>query len=156
MATKHGFEHKLYRNTGTFGSPTWDLVPNCRDMETPMAMTKNEASIRGNRTKMFAPGQLDWGLNWQMVYDPSDTDLTELRTVFLTAATVDLMDLDGLIATSGSLGTRAICYLFGLGNPKPLDGIAVFDVEAAPAYDLTNGGVTYVSGGNSPTYTAVA
>lgn len=154
MGVKHGWEHKLYRNTGTFGSPTWDLVPNCVDMETPSAMTKSEASIRGNRAKLYAPGQLDWGLNWQMRYDPADTDLTAMRTAFFTGAAIDLMDMDGLIATSGTLGTRAICHLFGLGNPKPLDGIAVFDVEAAPAYDLTNGGVYYVTGPS--TYTAVA
>lgn len=155
MATKHGFEHKLYRNTGTFGTPTWDLVANCRDMETPMAFSKNEASIRDKRAKMYAAGQFDWGLNWQMVYDPTDTDLTALRTAFFAGTAVDLMDMDGLIATTGTLGTRALCHLFGLGNPKPLDNISVFDVEAAPAYDVTNGGVYYVTGAASPTYTAV-
>lgn len=153
MSTRHGFEHKLYRNTGTFGSPTWDLVPNVRDMETAQAMSKTEVSIRGNRAKLYAPGQLDYGLNWQMVYDPADADLTALRTAFFTGATVDLMDMDGLIATSGTLGTRSVSHLFGLGNSKPLDGAAVFDVETAPAYDLTNGGVYYVTGPS--TYTAV-
>jgi len=155
MGQKQGWEHKLYRNTGTFGSPTWDLVPNCRDLTMPSPASANDASIRGSRVKMYGAGQIDLSFQWQMVADAADTDYTVLRTAHFAQTAIDLMDLDGPIATSGSLGIRAICQIFTFDQNEPLDGTVLTDVEAKPTYDTTNGGAHLVLGGGSPTFTAI-
>jgi len=155
MAHKMGWEQKLYRNTGSFGSPTWDLVTNCRDLTLTGSASKNDASTRLSRVKTYAAGQIDLGFNFQMVYDPADTDLTAIRTAFYAQTALDLMDLDGLAATSGSLGVRAVCQIFSMEKGEPIDGIATYDIEAAPTYDSTNGGASLVTSNGTPSYAAI-
>lgn len=157
MAIKHGFQHKLYRNSATFATPTWVAVTNCRDLTMPQAMTKSDASIRAASSKMYAPGMLEWGLDWQMIYDPADTNLTALRTAFYARTNVDLMDLDGADTANGSLGARAVCGLFSFEKGEPIDGLATVDISAAPVFDLTNPGVYLSTGDGSgdPTHAAV-
>lgn len=157
MAVKRGFQHKLYRNAGTFGTPTWTIIPNCRDLTMSQSMAKADASIRASTSKLYVTGMIEWELSWQMVYDPADTNLTAIRTAFYGRTAIDFMDLDGTDTTNGSLGARALCEVYTFDKQEPLDGPAMVDIAAAPTFDLTNPGV-YTSTGDGtgdPTHVAV-
>lgn len=151
MSHKMGFDCKLYRNTGSYGSPTWDLMPNVMDANVTMEMDEADASIRGasGGAKLTVAALMGVTIEWSMVWDTADADLLALRTAAFARTAVEFLALDqtttGGVSPFGQ-GPRAICQLFGFSRPEPINGIATFPVVAKPTYDATNGGVTWFTG----------
>lgn len=154
MAHKMGFDCKLYRNTGTYGSPTWDLVPNVRDATVQMEFDEADSSIRGALAgaKLTSAALLSLSIEFSMVWDTADTDMLAFRTAAFARTGVDLIALDqtttGGVSPYGQ-GPRAICQLFGLNRPEPINGIVTLDIVAKPCYDDTsaaNSGVAWFTG----------
>jgi len=129
-----GANGKLYRNTGSYGTPTWDLIPNCRSITGNHSMTDVNVSGRANGAAVaHEPGLVDFDFTLEMLYDPADTDMTTLITAFFARTGIEFALLDQASGTAGSFGTRAFCKLFNYKRPEEIDGImsASFDIKNA-------------------------
>lgn len=135
MASVLGMNAKLYRNTGTYGSPTWDLVPNVRDLTLNLETAEADVTTRANSGwRATVPTLREASIEFEMVWDPSDTDFTAIQTAFLAGSTVEFLVLDGLQATTGSQGLRASCAVLGFTRSEPLEDAIKVSVKLKPTY----------------------
>jgi hypothetical protein len=136
MAFVLGLNAKLYRNTGTFGTPVWDLVTNVRDLR--LNLEKGEADVTtrgGNGCEQIVATLKSATIEWGMLWDTGDTDFNAIRDSFLNDTTVEFLVLDGLVATPGSQGLRAICMVNRFTRNENLREALTVDVAAKPTYN---------------------
>lgn len=127
-----GANGKLYRNTGSNDSPTWDLIPNVRDIEAPLEFSDIDVSSRlGGGFKQHEPGLGDIMLNLIMLYNPADLDMVALITAAWTRAETQLLILDAAYDNAGSQGIKAFFKIFKSGRKEGVDGIMeqAFDLK---------------------------
>jgi hypothetical protein len=110
-----GINCVVYRNTGTWGSPTWTACPEFESVNIDPRYTKADSNSRDSR---FGRGKLtlaEVGVTARLKVKPVNTNYEALMDAFSLGTAVDLLILDGDKDTVGSRGIRA-----------------EFNIEAAP------------------------
>ena len=136
-----GFAHKLYRNTGSFGSPAWSEVTSVGDLKIPLLDSEANVNTRATRFKQFLKGLIELKPNFTMPYDPTAaSDYLAFEAAGQSAsATLDLAFADGPIATTGTRWIRIPESLIFLGErDEPLEGAVMQPITAAPKANATN------------------
>lgn len=125
-----GANGKLYRNTNTYASPTWNEIPNVGDIEPEWKYGEFDVSLRaGGGAKMVEPTLLMVGLKFKMLYDPADADMTALITAATARTAVEFYILDQASSTAGSQGPRATMKCFDMGRKEGIDGIMMIEFD---------------------------
>lgn len=98
---------RLYRNTGSYGSPTWNLIEHVGDVTLPLTKSRVDVATRasGWDLAMVTGKKLD--LKIKVPYVPGDPDYQALQDAWEDDTSVELLILDGPVGTSGSSGWRA-------------------------------------------------
>ena len=115
MPAKLGLDAKLYRNTGTYAAPTWDLIGNVRDLTLNLETGEADVSTRSNNGWRATVSTLkDASLEFEMVWDTADSDFGAIRDAFLNNTTVEIAVMDGLITGAVTRheipGLPALCF----------------------------------------------
>jgi hypothetical protein len=135
MAIKLGMDAKLYRNSATYASPTWDLIGNVKDLTLSLETGEADVTTRGNAGWRATVATLkDGSLEFEMVWDTEDADFTAIRTAFLNNAAIEMAILDGLVATTGSQGLRASFMVTNFTRNEPLEEAITVSVSMKPTY----------------------
>lgn len=135
MGVKLGLDAKLYRNTGTYASPTWNEVKNVKDLTLNLEAGEADVSTRGNGGWRANIATLkDASLEFEMVWDTADDDFTAIRTAFLTNAAIEFAVLDGASNSSGAQGLRASMAITNFSRSEPLEEAIKVSVTAKPTY----------------------
>lgn len=125
-----GVDSVMYRNTGTYASPTWTACTSVRNLKYDKDSSKAEVGARkhGGR-KVYKKSRVDFSLDFDVLIthnDASNGDLPADVDAFLTAAdagsSVELLILDGPIATDGNRGHRAHILLDKTSEDQGIDG----------------------------------
>lgn len=130
--TRIGLNCKLYRNTGTYGTPTWVEIVNARDVTVPLSKGEADTSRRGSSWKTRKGTLKDASIDFQLIQDDGDASFTALLDSFLNGTPIDLLVLDGAIADPAAQGLRATCEVFNFQEGQPLENAVTFDVSAKP------------------------
>jgi hypothetical protein len=136
MALRLGIDAKLYRNTGTFGTPVLNVVDNCRDLT--LGLEKNEADVttRGNDGWRAIVGVLkDATIEFNMIADGADDDYIAFRDAFLTNDDVEVFVMSADVDEADSEGLRATCSVLGFTRNEPLEEALNIDVTLRPTYN---------------------
>lgn len=144
MAAKIGLDCKFYRNTGSYGSPTWNEITHARDVTANVEPGDADLSIRSSDWKIHRPTLKDLSFEFEMLYDPTIDDFTVLQAACFNRTPVDLWAADGDSATTGSQGIRAVCYIYGFSRSEPMEQGVMVKVTAKPG-DTTNPPSWYVA-----------
>jgi len=143
---KVGGEMYLYYNSGSYGTPTWvivgdigDVTPNDNDTEIPVPLRSNYPFMT------YMRGMTDLSAEFQLLYKSgvSDTVYKAFEDAKKNRTPMDLLFLDGPVATEGSKGVRAISDVFKFTPGQPVDGAVMVDVGVKPSVN---------NGGNKPAY----
>ena len=135
MAIKLGMDAKLYRNTGSFASPTWNLIPNVKDLTLSLETGEADVTTRGNNGWRATVATLkDGSVEFEMNWDTEDDDFTAIRNAFLNNTALELAILDGLSNVAGSQGLRASFMITGFTRNEPLEEAITVSVSAKPTY----------------------
>ncbi len=135
MGVKLGMDAKLYRNSGTYASPTWVEVKNVKDVTLNLEAGEADVTTRGNAGWRANIATLkDASLEFEMVWDTADDDFTAVRTAFLTNGSVEFAVLDGDVLTAGSQGLRATMAITNFSRAEPLEEAITVSVTAKPTY----------------------
>ena len=135
MSVKLGMDAKLFRNTGTYETPTWAEVTNVRDVTLNLEAGEADVTTRGNAGWRANVATLrDASLEFEMVWDAADDAFTEIRTAFLPNGSIEFAVMDGDIATSGSQGLRATMAITNFSRSEPLEEAITVSVTAKPTY----------------------
>lgn len=142
VGTAHvGGEEKLYRNSNTYGSPTWAEMRNVSDVDVPDSRSEVEAQVRAHYPFVGSlVGKRKVGLSWKMLKTTSttDTDLTAMITAYEAGTVVEFAIADGAIATTGTKYRRVSCVITKMDESAPIDGQVEYSFEAA--FAVNNGG----------------
>jgi hypothetical protein len=140
MAAVLGKNFKLYRNADSpyDNSPTWGLVVNVKDLTRNLEKTLADASIRGSSFRQQLGTLKDLSIDFQMVYDNTDTDVAAYEAAFYSDVNVETLILDGPIATVGSKGIRFMAQVTTFTVNEALEDVGMVDVSIVVGYDSSN------------------
>lgn len=130
-----GLDAKVYRNTGTYGSPTWvewDWIK-----ETTLSATKSEAdaTTRANGGWKAIIGTLkDASLEIVAPHDTADAQYLACFQAYFSGASFDLVVADGPIATVGTRGLRASFEVMGFDRSDPIEDVKMNTLSLKPTY----------------------
>jgi len=125
-AKKRGFDGNVYRNTGSHVSPTYNQIESAQDIKIGDAWKTFDASSRASQVAKELPAQLDWSIEFSVIWDSTDVDLQALRSAYRNKTAIDLTFLDGDSGTSTSSGPQAEWLIKEMPYDAPLqDGMKV-------------------------------
>lgn len=138
MQTRLGLDAKLYRNTGTSGSPAWNLLANIRDVTLSLETGEADVTTRGNNGWRATVGTLkEAGIEFEMVWDTDDADFTAIKDAFFNGTSIEFAVMDSLITDAGAQGLRAVCRVITFTRSEPLEEALTVSVTAKPTYSAT-------------------
>src|SRR5436853_6765065 len=117
MAETIGLECKAYRNTGTWGSPTWVLMGTINMVSIKIGRNLVAISNRASEWEKVLAGLLKGDFELKFTRDNTDASQLALRDAVINKTTVGLALSDGPIASSGSVYAKAD-VLFGDCNDE--------------------------------------
>ena len=137
MGVKLGLDAKLYRNTGTHGSPTWNEVTNVRDVTLSLKAGEADVTTRGNNGWRATVATLkDASIEFEMVWDTDDDDFAAIRDAFLNRDAIEFAVMDGDIATAGSQGLRAVSVVTAFSRNEALEEAITVSVTVKPTFTV--------------------
>lgn len=155
-AIKPGIAAGAYRNTGSYGTPTWTESTLIRDVQPAFSWDMVDASSRATRAKLYGKTQVDLAIQLVVRADDADTAYQAfVDASFSSTTSIDMMILDGDIATEGARGVRAH-WLFSLsGQPQGAGDIvySTFDIKPTFSSDGVPKSVT-MGASSAPTFTS--
>lgn len=133
MAYILGMNFKAFRNTGTFGSPTWDEVPNFANGRMTGAVDMFDARRRASGFfKQWAATGLDLGMAWRMLWDLADTDFTTILAAWHGGTEIDMIFLSGSSASGAHQGPRMSATFAKCDRGEDEDELAYAEIECKP------------------------
>lgn len=124
---------KLYRNAGTYGTPTWTVMDNVKDLTLTLTKEAIDVSTRAAAGwREFVDGLKDASIEWSMVWDDGDTAFTAIKAAFLNNTAIEVLVLDGAYNSTGSQGLRATCMVESFTRNETLGEALMVDVTIRP------------------------
>ena len=124
---------KFYRNTGTYATPTWDLIGNVKDLTLSLEKDETDVTTRASGGwKEFVDGMQDATIEFGMLWDTGDADFTAIKDAFTGNTAIEVLVLDGLVATAGSQGLRVTCMVKSFTRNENLGEALMVDVSLRP------------------------
>jgi hypothetical protein len=135
MSIKLGMNAKLYRNTGTYATPVWAVMPNVKDLTLTLETGTAEVSTRGNAGWKATMATLrEATIEFESIWDAEDVGFTTLRQAYFTSGTVEVAAMDGDITEAKSEGLRATVSVTNFSRSEPLEEAITASITLKPAY----------------------
>jgi hypothetical protein len=135
MSVKLGMQAKLYRNSGSYGTPTWVEVGNVKDLTLNLEAGEADVTTRSNSGWRATVATLkDGSIEFEMVWDTTDANFTAIQQGFFNNTPVEFAIMDGAIATAGSQGLRATMSITNFSRSEALEEAIMVSVTAKPTY----------------------
>ena len=138
-----GTECRIYRNTGTWATPTWVEVDNVRDVNLPDEWNTAEFKTRGNTVIRHKRTTRNRSVSLQMEHDPSVSANDANFEAFTDAmydesgdagdGTIELALMNGDITVSDIQGVRGVWLVTKMDEAEPLEDAQLWDIEIKPA-----------------------
>lgn len=134
VTTKLGIEGKLYRNTGTYSSPTWSEMKDVSDLTLSLESVEADVTTREGGGWGLSQGAIkNAGIEFKTVWDTGDSHFTALRDAWLNHTNVELLCLDGASTTAGSQGLRASFQVLKFNRTENNEEAMLGEVAVKPA-----------------------
>ena len=135
MGVKLGLEAKLYRNTASYATPTWNEDDNVKDLTLNLEKGEADVTTRGNQGWRATVGTLkDASIEFQMVWDTEDAAFGAIQTAFFDNTPIEFAIMDGDISDPESEGLRATFDVFNFTRNENLEEAIMVDVSIKPTY----------------------
>lgn len=151
-----GPKAKLYRNTGSYGSPVWASLDLVSDLSAKGNWDMAEGTTRSSRGKVYGKTLLDIEVSGKVREDLTDAGYLLLARQLNSDTALDMLVLDGPSTTTGQRGFRAWWHVSADEQDQGL-GVVVFDAFTLKPAIPTDGNypqsVEVVA--SAPVYTAI-
>lgn len=155
-AVKPGIDGAVYRNSGTYGSPTWAEITLIRDVSPSFPWDMADASSRTHKAKLYAKTMIDIGAQLVVRADDADAGYQALFDAAMSSTTLmDMLVLDGPITTEGSMGVRCHFNVNESGQSQGAGDVIYTTFDLKPGYH-TDGDPKKIEVGATSTLTATA
>lgn len=129
-----GADCKLYRNSGTYGSPTWrdqDLVSG---VNVPSSYGEANVTTRASKRKRYHPTLEETAIEIETLLIEDDTDFLALRDAYINKTALDLLITSGVRTETGHLYVRDAYKVFQMNDGEPLEDKAVINWVLKPCH----------------------
>ena len=131
-----GLHAKLYRNTGSYVSPSWNEVSNVKDLTLNLESGEADVTTRGNAGWRATVGTLkDASVEFQMLWDAADEDFTAVQNAFLTNLPIECAIMSGPMNDSESKGLRAFFAVLKFTRSEALEEAIQAEVTMKPTVE---------------------
>lgn len=121
-----GWNAVLYR--GTAGSDPSTAMTNVRDVKLPLSAGEADISTRASRFELVDIAMFTTSIDWDMLWDETDTDFAAIWTAFSTGAKIALKALG---KTSGN-GIKGDFVIVKCEANQDLKGAQIANITAKP------------------------
>jgi predicted secreted protein len=140
-----GYEAVLYYNNGTSESPTWLPIDTVRDVTVTMeANDVDDTSRTTNGWRSRKQGLKQWGSDFEMIYETSNTAWQLVRASFFNGTPIEILALDQDISVDGAEGLRGSVEITNFEKGEPLEDVqtnsTTFAGNGTPVWVVANGG----------------
>ncbi len=152
-----GIAAVLYKNSGSYGTPTWGAQNNIRSVTPGFPWDFADSPSRATPIKIYVKTQVDLAIQVMMRADPADANYTAWVDAHWNRTLVlDLLILNAKLATEGARGLRGEFLVSMTNEAQEIDGtiFSTFDIKPT----ITNNGLpkSAVMGASStPTFTEI-
>lgn len=134
-----GMNAKLYRNTGSYASPTWNLIDQVKDVT--LNMTADEADTTTRASGGWAsslPTTRKIEVSFQMLAKTGDEDISAIQSAFFNNTDLEIAALSGPVTDSDSKGVRFTGRVYTFSRNEAIADAQTFDVTIKPAPAANN------------------
>lgn len=129
----YSWDCKAYVNSGTYASPTWNLIDNMGEVSPTDEFEDVKIPLRANGGfSAGVPGFRDIAFAFKMLFRLDDTVQATLRTKAHARTATEFAFLDQAIATTGATGIRGTFYLKKFNRMEEDGKPCMVDVEIKP------------------------
>lgn len=133
MAKQVGLSCELSYNTGTYAVPVWVEIDLARDVTMSLEAAEADASTRSSGGWRETIQSLkDAGLEIEVANDSADTAFTAIKDAFINGTNLEVLILDGPVATVGSQGLRMTCAVSAFSRSEPLEELVTVSATLKP------------------------
>jgi hypothetical protein len=134
VAAKTGLNHVFLRNSGTYGSPVWNVINVVKDLTLGLKKVMADAAARVSSVKQKLPNLKEIDLEYEIIRDTAGPDFVVLQNAYWNDTTLDIAVADGPIATSGTRYFRCDTVLSDFSEKQPLENTVMVSVKHEPVY----------------------
>lgn len=127
-----GIDCKLYRNTATFGSPTWDEIDTVSDVSINGQWNRGDGSTRQSPVIMSGNTQLSLSISGRIRADLTNTDWESLWDAWKANSLIDVMALTGGSTTNDNTGVRFEADVVNFSQAQGLGDYVFNDFSLEP------------------------
>ena len=154
-AAKIAIKAKLYRNTGTYGSPTWTELTCISDCSLEAAWDEGEASTRETRMKLALKTMLALGVTCKLrASDSGDAGYTAIIAASVADTQIDILILNGSSTSSSATGFRFTSQVFSANEDQGLGQVVFDEVKFKPTPNSDGNYNSALVTAGSPVFTA--
>lgn len=152
-----GIDAKVYRNTATYGTPTWTEINLVRDVQVTPNWNRSDSSSRASKVMSEVKTQLQLAFTLSVKVSLTDAGYTALMDSFVSSTGVlDLLILNGTTTTNGVEGWRFDAGVFTASEDQSIGGTLYRDFEVAPSGHGTNASKRVTVTGGAPVFADIA
>ncbi len=129
-----GVNEKLYRNTGSHGSPVWSEITIATDVDLPFDRSMGEVKSRTSTQVKNVAGMLTLPLDFEIISDTSNAAYAVLRDAFINATVMEFAVCDQAIASSGAMYWKQEYLLKEFSKTQKLENADMTKIKAVPSY----------------------
>lgn len=124
-----GINAFIYRNTATFGAPTWSAVTYFEQVNVDPRYTVAPSNSRDSRFERGVPTLAGAGLRGRLKNVIADTNVVAILDAFALTTVVDLLVLNASETTVGARGFRGEFYVIAAGEDQGPTSRLYYDLE---------------------------
>lgn len=122
MSNKVGLEGRAYINTAARANPTWVLITDVRNITIGAEKTLADMTTRdSNKFRQKKAAIKEMVPELDLLWDNASNSHALLRAAFFADTVVDILILDGPVATVGSQGFRGQYEVASFGRSEQLE-----------------------------------
>lgn len=147
-----GLNAKAYRNSGSYGSPTWLEMTLISDLSVNPSWEEADASARESRIKQTVKTLMALEISGKMKKKLGDDNYDALMNAMLSDDTLDLLILDGDRETEDVRGWRADFQVFSANEDQSMTNVLFEEFTLKPSITENPPKAVLVNSGGSLTF----
>ncbi len=131
MAFTAGLNDKFYRNSGTYGTPTFSELDAISDLDAAHEANAIEVKLRRNAYVSNLVGLKKFGpVSFPLATEPDNAQWQAMQSSFISKTVGEYFQFyKGDSATTGSKAIRFPAYVTKFSSPQKLEDLDVNEVE---------------------------
>lgn len=134
---RRGLDCTINRNTGTFGSPTWNLVDCAKDVTLDLGAVEGDATVRSSGDfQLTAVIMKTAQIDLQLQPDPENAadvaDYEAFRDAYDDRTPIEVAIMSDDITEVGADGLRLSVQVTAFKRNEPLNDLVTYDITIKP------------------------